>query len=189
MTSSATFDRYHLLSTLLAKGIGRRLHFDNHTSNMVEGMLKFHTEVLGYETAWPDKQVRRLVRDLDPLTDRIVDFAALLQATTPAEGADASAVEHLRARLDALKQSGRLRPSLPSGLGKVVMRHFDLPSGPGVGEVLGWLNEAIIDGRLESDLDPSAYVHYLEAERPQVLNRARELAGPSRRTKGHGTTS
>jgi hypothetical protein len=132
--------------------------------------------VLEYRPDWSDAAIRSLVRDLGRGYPRVLRFARLVAGAL--EGGPES-VDDLSARVEALIESGHLEPSLPTGLGNVLAKRCRLTPGPGVGEVLNWLREEIIDGRLESDLDPDAYVIYLEEADPPVLAGARAHRGPS----------
>jgi poly(A) polymerase len=163
------FHNHAAMASLLFKGVGRRLHFDNATLEAVAFVLQHQDRALSYASAWTDVDLRRFARQLGELWPTVIALAAVFQAEDPSlvEGD----LNELRARLLALDDAGQLVPVLPRGLGGVLMKGLELRAGPIVGEVIEWLTEEIIAGRLASCLASQAYLDYLVQTRPPILAR------------------
>lgn len=179
-TSGITFPYWTRASALMFRGIAHRFHLDTATASAVEEAIRQHPRVLAHRPTDSDAEIRRLIRDLGREHAAVVNFARVVAQI---RGVGLDGVDDLSARVEALAQAGRLEPSLPTGLGRVLIARCQLRAGPGVGEVIAWLREEIIDGRLDSDLDPEAYVHYLEEADPPALSTARAHQGPSQESK------
>lgn len=162
----APFHNHAAMASLLFKGVSRRFHFDNATGEAVEQVLHAQRRALEYTESWTEPDLRRFVRDLGDHWSRVVALGGVLQHHRPE--AD---LEGLRQRVAALAADGRLVPELPKGLGGVLMKQLNLRPGPLVGELVDWLNEEIIEGRLESNLDAQVYVEHLIETRPPILLR------------------
>ncbi len=61
-------------------------------------------------------------------------------------------------------------PPLPKGLGHVIMQATGLAPGPWLGEVQRWLENEVEDGRVPPLLEASAYLEYLQAHAPGLLD-------------------
>ena len=124
---------------------------------------------LGYESAWTDVDLRRFARDLGAQWPTAIDLAEVFAAED--DSMSQGPLGELRQRLRDLDSAGRLVPVLPRGLGGFLMKGLELRSGPLVGEIIAWITEEIIAGRLASELAPQVYLDYLIEAAPPLLQR------------------
>lgn len=153
----ANFPHCAQMASLMSKGIARRFHFDNATSDEVSFTLAHHHLALAPGGAqWSDVEVRRFAQAVGAHADRVLDFAELLvdEPDTP-EGAAPAAI---RARLNALRERNELLPELPKGLGKLLIDELSVKPGPRLGELIDALKESIILGEVPFNLDGRSYL-------------------------------
>ncbi len=166
-----TFHKHEKQGAMLFEGIGRRFTFDNQTAAEVRFIIENHGRVSQYTDEWTDAAVRRFVREMDPYTHLMLAFArADLTTKFPEKRAAAlQRMDELEERIAVLEAEAQLRPALPSGIGKEIMKAFDLRPGPVVGEIKGHLEEEIIEGRLRSGEPLAFYLDYLKNNPPEAL--------------------
>ena len=171
---TVAFPGHHKQSAMLTGEIGRRFRFDNDTADEVRFLVLHHGGECDYELDWTDADVRRYVRRVDPYVDSMLTFARALVVTADdgREQVELDKVDQLEARIEALEAQQTLRPRLPSGLGNDVMQSLGLKPSPLVCEVKEWLEEEIIEDRLESEREPTYYVEYLQKSPPDFLSEA-----------------
>ena len=165
------FLRHEQQGEMLFEGIARRFTFDNATAAEVAFIIQRHGRITGYDSGWGDAAVRRLVRDLDPYLDTMLTFArADLTTADPQRRAEAlDRVDRLEARIRSLEAADALRPQLPRGLGRVLIEALSLEQGPIIGELKAYLEEEILEGRLESGREAGYYVERLKGQPPAFL--------------------
>ncbi len=166
-----TFHRHEQESARQFEEIASRFTFDNATKKEVHALIRDHGRVPQYDSEWSDSAVRRLVRELDPFVDGLLTFArADLTTRFPEKRAAALArIDELEGRIRALEEARSLRPEMPSGIGRDIMKALDMKPGPAIGVVKDWLEEEIIEGVLESGRPSSYYVAHLREKMPQDL--------------------
>lgn len=169
---SVSFLRHEQQGAMLFEGIARRLTFDNATATEVGFLIRHHGRIPQYDAEWTDAAVRRLVRELDPHVDAMLAFSrADLTTSFPEKRAAALArIDDLERRIRELDAQARLRPALPSGIGRDLMKALDLKPSPIVGDIKDWLEEQIIEGVLESDQPTAYYVAHLQQNPPSFLS-------------------
>ena len=179
--AEVSFERHAVLARLLFKGITRRFHFDNDSAEQIEHLLEHQDAALAYHDGRDDAWIRAFVRDMKEHRDGLIAMGRCLQETDRrGVGVD---LDRFSARIEALAASGALVPRLPKGLGTAIIKQLGVTPGPGLGDVIDWLTEEIIAGRLESDQEVGAYVQFLREVSPEVLDEARQGAGPSQHGK------
>ena len=166
-----TFYRHEKHGAMLFEGIKKRFTFDNTTGQEVAFIIRNHGRAPQYTSEWSDSAVRRYVREMDPYVDSMLEFArADLTTSIDAKRKRAlSQLDELEARIDELEREHTLRPELPSGLGNDLMEAFDLEPSPLVGELKDFLEEEIVEGRLENRRDARYYVDRLTEDPPAFL--------------------
>ncbi|WP_168210734.1 CCA tRNA nucleotidyltransferase [Persicimonas caeni] len=168
------FPGHQKQAAMLAGEIARRFRFDNDTADEVRFLVRYHGRERQYEPQWSDAQVRRYVRRADPYVDSMLAFAraTVVDVTDTGQAHTLEQIDQLEERIEALEEAGTLRPELPSGLGNGIMKTLGLKPSPMVGEVKDWLEEEIIEDRLESGREPAYYVDYLKNSPPDFLSAA-----------------
>ena len=170
-----TFLRHEEQGSILFEGIAPRFRFDNATTKRVAFLIANHSRPHHYSSEWSDGAVRRFVRDMDPYLESILDFCrADLTTRDEVRRKEAlSRLEELTERIEKLAAEDTLRVELPGGLGKDLIRAFELKPSKLIGELKEVLEERIMDGLLESGQPANYYVEHLRQSPPEVLERAR----------------
>jgi poly(A) polymerase len=169
-----TFYRHEKQGAMLFEGIRDRFKFDNETGDEVAFIIEHHGRTPQYDDEWSDAAVRRYVRDMDPYVGSMIDFARVDLTTsidTKRERALAQ-LDELKRRIEELQQRRALRPDLPTGLGNALMEAFDLEQSPLIGELKDYLEDAIVEGRLENEREARYYIDRLEENPPAFLQDA-----------------
>lgn len=155
-----------------AAEVAARFRFDNETTREVSALLlKFDADNF-YESNWSDPQIRRFVRHVDPYVDPLLNFARASAATLDAEDTrreKLASIEEFAARIAQLAADQKLRPELPPGIGNPLMKQLALKPSPLIGELKNWLEEEIIDERIESRRSADYYVDYTRRMNPDFL--------------------
>jgi poly(A) polymerase len=171
-----TFYRHEEHGAMLFEGIRSRFRFDNETADAVGFIVENHGRTSQYDDDWSDAAVRRYVRDMDPYVEEMLEFARADLTTSIDEKREEALerIDELASRIEDLERERTLRPDLPSGLGYNLMETFELGESPLIGELKDYLEDAIIDGRLENDREARYYVEHLADHPPDFLREALE---------------
>jgi len=116
----------------------------------VATLVHHHMRIPYYSSAWTDGAVRRLMFDLgDQLEPLFALVEADVRASDPVDipGFEAR-VRELRARIDAIGEAAEVAQMQPLLDGNDVMGLLDLAPGPRIGEVLDYLLDEQIEGRI-----------------------------------------
>jgi poly(A) polymerase len=169
-----SFPGHRALAAHSADEIARRFRFDNDTAKEVRFLLGVHGHERDYQPDWDDAQVRRYVRRADPYVDNMLAFgrATIIASDDERKQAELAKIDQLERRIEALAEQKTLRPELPSGIGNDVMKALGIKPSPLVGELKDWLEQEIIEDRLESRREPTYYVEYLQKSPPDFLAEA-----------------
>lgn len=163
-----TFERHEAAAAMLAEGVAQRFKFDHQMADAVRFVVANQGRVKTFASEWTDAAVRRFVREMDPYVDVLLDFCQA-DLTTGKQNNYLEAleqIEKLRGRLRALEAARQLRPSLPAGIGKDIMKTFDLRPGPIVGHYKSLLEDKIIEGELRNGESTAYYLDYLTTNLP-----------------------
>lgn len=165
-----SFYRHEALGAMMVEGIAQRFRFDQNLANAVRFVVAHHGSVAQYSGEWTDAAVRRFVREMDPYVDDVLAFSRADLSTKVDERRSAAVarIDALRGRINALEATDQLRPRLPAGIGKAIMRAFDLRPGPIVGHYKTHLEERIIEGELLSGEATEYYLDFLRENPPSV---------------------
>ena len=129
------------VSAQIAEAFLRRLHFDNATIakvvTLVSNHMRPHTS-----GSWGVKAVRKFIRDLGEHADDLIDLAEAdsMGSRTPEGKPAKDGAAALRERIRTVQQEVPVG-SKPVLSGNEVMQLLGIPSGPGVGAALRWLQE------------------------------------------------
>lgn len=160
------FFRHELHGEMLFEAVAARFRFDKRTASRVAALTRMHGLAPAYSAEWSDSAVRRFVRKAGEHLEDLMTFARadLTTASDARRRAALERVEALAARIAELSRSERLRPRLPSQLGRHLMTAFDLRPGPRVGQLIERLTEAVLDGRLPAEPTVAQCLALLRAE-------------------------
>ncbi|MGM0554906.1 MAG: CCA tRNA nucleotidyltransferase [Myxococcota bacterium] len=159
---------------MLFDGIARRFRLDNETAKEVRFLIANHGRAPhypdGYQASWTEPDVRRWALSMDPFIDSMLALARANITAEDEELDDATRrVDELARRIQRLEEDGTLRPELPSGIGNDLMDELGLAPSPLIGDIKDWLEEEIIEERIESNRSPSYYVAHLRKSSPDFL--------------------
>jgi poly(A) polymerase len=168
------FPAHEMHGAMLFEGIARRFRLDNDTAAEVRFLIAHHGRAPhysdGYQSSWTDSDVRRWALSMDPYIDGMLDLARANITADDAELDDANRrVDELERRIQRLQEQGALRPELPSGIGNDLMEALELEPSPVIGEIKDWLEDEIIEERIESNRSPSYYIEHLRESSPDFL--------------------
>lgn len=137
-------------SALMFEKISVRFKMGNQLSNMIREIVLNHGYVASYSDQWTDSALRRLARRLGGHLDSVLAFvrADLTTSFADRKAAALGRIDELADRLRALERNAQLTPILPKGLGTVLMRRLGIEPGPKVGDLIGAIEEACLDGEL-----------------------------------------
>lgn len=171
---AVAFPGHQKQAAMLAGEIARRFRFDNDTAKEVGFLLRHYGGERHYESSWSDARVRRYVRRVDPYVDSMLAFAraSSVAVTDAQQEVELERIDELQARIEALADEGTLRPELPSGLGNHLIKELGLKPSPLIGELKDWLEEEIIEDRIESRREADYYIEYLRQSPPDFLAEA-----------------
>jgi poly(A) polymerase len=107
--------------------------------------------------------VRRFDREMEP---HLVDLLDLSRAdiTSRRPGKRQAALEsisQLAGRIRSLRELDAVQPPLPTGIGNVIMEHFQLPASRQIGDLKRALEEAIDAGTLEPRREADYYLPFV----------------------------
>jgi poly(A) polymerase len=156
------FFGHEALGARIARQTLKRLKFDRELVEAVGRLVELHGRPAQYDDTWTDGAVRRLMLEVGPHLDDLLDLARADVTSARADvqrraGARIAALAARCARLREEAELARLQSPLD---GVALMALFNRPPGPWIRPVKDYLRDLVIDG----DLAPG------DAER------ARELA-------------
>ncbi len=135
--------------------IGKRFTFDNESTREIRAIVRHQHLLLSLNKDVDDPALKRVYLQLAPFFHALCDFS---KAKDPKRESDMVAFE---SRVEELQKEGRLIPELPSGVGEEMMKDFSLKPSRLIGEMKSFLENEIIDDRLQSRLSAPEYVDYL----------------------------
>ncbi len=166
------FFRHEELGASLMEGVAGRFHLDPALRDRVVYVIGNHARANVYAAEWTDSAVRRLIRDMGANLEDVLAFSSS-DFTTKRQWRIAevrSLAQELHKRIREVAAEDAKVPPLPKGLGHVIMQATGLAPGPWLGEVQRWLENEVEDGRVPPLLEASAYLEYLQAHAPGLLD-------------------
>ncbi len=162
----ATFYGHESSGARLSRKILRRLRYSNNFIDEVGTLVERHM----YTTPPTDKGLRRLIRKTG--VDLIFDLLDLRRADVVWQGMGNTTedVDELESRIR--EELDRKPPFSVSDLdidGAVIMREFDIPQSPLIGDILDYLLEMVLDdpGKNKREILIEAVKGYLQSEETQ----------------------
>ncbi|HEX5505059.1 MAG TPA: HD domain-containing protein [Thermomicrobiales bacterium] len=144
------FFGHEALGARIARKTLRRLKFDRETIEAVARLVELHGRPAQYDETWTDGAVRRLMLEVGPHLDDLLDLA---RADVTSARADVQ--RRARARIGALaarcarlqeeEELARLQSPLD---GNALMALFARPPGPWIRPLKDYLRDLVIDGDL-----------------------------------------
>ncbi len=158
--SGVHFFRHEKLGVEYARAILTRLRQPASLIHQVEALVRHHLRIPYYTSEWTDGAVRRLMYDLgDQLGPAIALAEADVAASDPIDQQEFEArLEELRTRIRGMGEAAEIAHMRPLLSGDEVMELLGLEPGPRVGEVLGFLLDEQIEGRIATREEAEAAV-------------------------------
>lgn len=150
--SGVHFYRHEQLGADEARSMLVRLRQPAAFIEQVEKLIRHHMRIPCYRSEWTDGAIRRLMYELgDRLEDAMILAEADVRGSDPANLPEFEArLKELRARIQAVGDAAEIARMRPLLSGDEVMEMLRIGPGPRVGEVLGFLLDEQIEGRVES---------------------------------------
>ena len=155
-------------SALIFGKISARFKMGNQLSKRIHEIVSNHGYVASYSVEWSDSALRRLARRLGEHLDPVLAFvrADLTTSFADRRAAALGRIDELTDRLRVLDRDDQLKPILAKGLGTVLMRRLGIEPGPKVGELIGAIEEACLDGELPIRPTAEDCVAFVKTEIP-----------------------
>jgi poly(A) polymerase len=144
------FYRHEQLGAEQARAILTRLRQPASVVQQVGKLVRYHLRVTSYRSEWTDAAVRRLMYELgEDLEEAIALSEADVRASDPVDLPEFEArLNELRSRLRQLGEAAEIARMKPLLNGDEVMELLGLAPGPKVGEVLSFLLDEQLEGRI-----------------------------------------
>ncbi|MDP6943641.1 MAG: HDIG domain-containing protein [Myxococcota bacterium] len=155
-----TFYGHERLGAQLVSGVTARLGMSTERADRIAFVVEHHARVNAYEPGWTDRAVRRLIRDAGEHLDDMLRFSGADYTTRRRERASRirAHLADLTERIGSLRRRDATPAALPPGLGRVLCHELRLEPGPGIGELLIWLEAEVTAGRLAPRQGHATYV-------------------------------
>ena len=162
-----TFHDHAHVGAEMAKAILGRLRWPQDEIRDVAQLVLLHLRPIQYDPAThSDAAVRRLIRDAGGLRDRMLDVA---RADTLASSYPGTLeIDELGERMAQLDSAGTLVTRRHLVDGAVILQLVGRAPGPWVGEVLGALDEAVVENEVDPT-DVQSVRAWLSANRPDLM--------------------
>jgi poly(A) polymerase len=174
-SGKVTFHGHAEVGARMFDRIARRLSFPKAQRAKIRFLILYHLRANQYDESWTDSAVRRFDREMGEHLDDLLDLsrADITSARAYKRLLALRQLEELLERIIALREIDSRLPPLPSGIGNVIMQHFELKPGRIIGTLKKELEGAINTGRLEPQREPEYYLEYL-AKHSESLEKASE---------------
>jgi poly(A) polymerase len=158
------FHGHDIVGARMFDRISRRLPFERTMRKKIRFLIKHHLRSNQYGPEWTDSAVRRFDREMG---EHLFDLLDLSRAdiTSKRPGRRKALLRQISAlsdRIDALREEDAKVPPLPTGLGRSIMSHFDLPASRLIGDLKKALEAAVEAGELEERREDAYYIEWLE---------------------------
>jgi len=150
--SGVHFYRHEQIGAEQAREVLTRLRQPTPLIQQVGKLVRYHLRVPSYHSEWTDSAVRRLMYELGEQTQQAIALAeADVRASDPSDVPEFEArLGELRSRMQRIGEAGEIARMRPLLNGDEVMELLGIGPGPGVGEVLDFLLEEQLEGRIET---------------------------------------
>jgi poly(A) polymerase len=157
------FHRHSEVGARMFEDTARRFRFDKPTKQKLKFLILHHLRPNQYDPSWTDSAVRRFDRELQAhLTDLLDLSRADITSARPGKRQNALRnISELSARIQALREEDAKVPPLPTGIGNVIMEHFQLPPSRQIGDLKRALEVAVESGELEPRREADYYLAHV----------------------------
>lgn len=160
------FHRHAEVGARMFDAIARRFAFERSLQRAVRFLILHHLRANQYVATWTESAVRRFDREMG---DHLQDLLDLSRADVTSRREErrreaARNIDQLRARITDLRAVDARLPTLPTGIGDVLMRHYKAAPGRWVGDFKRALEAAIERGELEPRREAEYYVAWIDAK-------------------------
>jgi len=164
------FLRHEEVSAMLFDGIWRRFQIPEQTAHKIHFIIRNHSRINLYREEWTDSAIRRLIREMGPFLDDLVEFSKcdLTSRREKRVQMIRSLLTELQIRIKEIREADMQKNPLPKGIGTQIIERFGLEPGPAVGRVRTKLAELVEAGKLPRNAEHDVYLEYLEAH-PELL--------------------
>jgi poly(A) polymerase len=140
--------------------VAERLSMDEVRAQRIAFIIERHGWVNAYSPRWSDRAVRRLMSQAGARLDDLLAFSSADYTTRRRQRKQriAATLEHLRARIDRLREEDSQIVSFPRGFGVQLAQALDLQPGPALGLQIESLRARVRSGEIPRDLDPEALI-------------------------------
>jgi poly(A) polymerase len=157
------FHRHSEVGARMFEEVARRFRFDKPMKQKLKFLILHHLRPNQYDASWTDSAVRRFDREL---TEHLVDLLDLSRAdiTSARPGKRQNAlrnISELATRIQTLREEDAKVPPLPTGIGTVIMEHFQLPPSRQIGDLKRALEIAVDTGELEPRREAEYYLAHV----------------------------
>lgn len=157
------FHRHSEVGARMFEDTARRFRFDKPLKQKLKFLILHHLRPNQYESTWTDSAVRRFDREL---TEHLTDLLDLSRAdiTSARPGKRQSALKNiseLAARIQTLREEDAKLPLLPTGIGNLIMEHFQLPPSRQIGDLKKALEVSVESGELEARRESEYYLAHV----------------------------
>lgn len=166
-------------ASMFRRRVIRRVSFDHTMAERIHWLVLHHLRPGQYDPSWTDSAVRRFGKELE---DGLDDLLCLSRADITTKRPEKRKrglhqISELGLRIDKIRELDARVPPLPSGLGDVIQRHFDIPPSRLIGDIKRRLERMIEVGVLEAHRDADYYVSLL-AEQKAAFGLTSSSDGP-----------
>ena len=164
------FLRHEEVSAMLFDGIWRRFQIPEQTAHKIQFIIRNHSRINLYREEWTDSAIRRLIREMGPFLDDLVEFSKcdLTSRREKRVQMIRSLLTELQIRIKEIREADMQKNPLPKGIGTRIIEEFGLEPGPAVGRVRNKLTALVEAGKMPRNAEMDVYLDYLR-EHPDLL--------------------
>jgi len=161
--NSIHFYRHEDLGSKIARGILERSGAPRKLIEDVTYLVREHMKANLYSEYWSDSAVRRFIRETGSYVDVLLKLseADITSHNPTTVEKHLRSLEDLKRRIEELKNFKTLQCPIS---GDVIMKYFNLPTGPKVGAAKELIMNALTNGELTLELSNEEYLKYLEGK-------------------------
>src|SRR5262249_32634157 len=118
--------RHSEVGARMFEDVSRRFQFDKPSKRVIKFLILHHLRPNQYEASWTDSAVRRFDRELRENLQDLLDLsrADITSARPGKRQSGLRNISELQSRIEALREEDAKQPPLPTGIGNVIMEHF-----------------------------------------------------------------
>ena len=164
------FYGHQCVGAVMAQKALRRLRFPGEMVQAVTKLVDLHMRLGEYRPEWTDGAVRRLIRSAGPLLDDLFLLAVcdMAAANPDAPKTDLPTIRRRIEQVNAAADALQIQSPLD---GNEIMQITGITSGPRVGEMKGFLQNEVMEGRLQPGDKDSASRLLLEHFSTSLITR------------------